>query len=63
MMHRHGWSGPRAPSNTCFAWFVWDERSPQKCIVDWFDWKELRSSTLAQGPENDYIITKIGVGE
>jgi hypothetical protein len=39
MMHRHGWQGPRAPSNTCFAWFIWDERSDQKRIVDWFDWK------------------------
>ena len=40
MMHRHGWEGPRAPSNTCFAWFIWDER-PQKRVVDWFDWKRL----------------------
>ena len=39
MMHRHGWQGKRAPSNTCFAWFVWDLRSENKCIVDWFDWK------------------------
>jgi hypothetical protein len=43
MMHRHGWQGPRAPSNTCFAWFVWDERSKQKRIVDWFDWKAITS--------------------
>lgn len=40
MMHRHGWSGPRAPSNTCFAWFIWDARCEQKRIVDWFDWKQ-----------------------
>lgn len=40
MMHRHGWTGPRAPSNTCFAWFIWDERSKQKRTVDWFDWKQ-----------------------
>jgi hypothetical protein len=43
MMHRHGWQGPRAPSNT-FAWFVWDERSDQKRIVDWFDWKVIAAS-------------------
>ncbi len=43
MMHRHGWQGPRAPSNTCFAWFVWDERSDQKRVVDWFDWKAIAS--------------------
>jgi hypothetical protein len=41
MMHRHGWQGPRAPSNTCFAWFVWDERSTQKRVIDWFDWKAI----------------------
>ena len=41
MMHRHGWQGRRAPSNTCFAWFVWDKRSEQKRVVDWFDWKTI----------------------
>jgi hypothetical protein len=41
MMHRHGWTGPRAPSNTCFAWFIWDKAAAHKRIVDWFDWKEL----------------------
>ncbi len=43
MMHRHGWQGPRAPSNTCFAWFVWDARSDQKRVLDWFDWKVIAS--------------------
>ncbi len=40
MMHRHGWQGPRAPSNTCFAWFVWDARAEEKQRVDWFDWRD-----------------------
>ena len=40
MMHRYGWSGPRAPSNTCFAWFIWDAHAEQKRIVDWYDWKQ-----------------------
>lgn len=40
MMHRLGWEGPRAPSNTCFAWFVWDREEAQKRIVDWFDWRD-----------------------
>jgi hypothetical protein len=40
MMHRHGWQGPRAPSNTCFAWFVWDSEAKEKQRVDWFDWRE-----------------------
>lgn len=41
MMHRYGWQGPRAPSNTCYAWFVWDACSEQKRVVDWFDWKQV----------------------
>lgn len=24
MMHREGWTGPRASSATAFAWFIWD---------------------------------------
>ena len=40
MVHRYGWEGPRAPSNTCHAWFVWDERSKQKSVMHWFDWKD-----------------------
>jgi hypothetical protein len=40
MMHRHGWQGPRAPSNTCFAWFIWDRNAEQKRVIDWFDWKD-----------------------
>jgi hypothetical protein len=47
MMHRHGWQGKRAPSNTCFAWFVWDRRSDTKCVVDWFDWKEIAAGAAA----------------
>jgi hypothetical protein len=44
MMHRYGWAGPRAPSNTCFAWFIWDSNAKQKQIVDWFDWKNISKS-------------------
>lgn len=40
MMHRHGWNGPTAPSNTCFAWFVWDASATQKRLIDWFDWRD-----------------------
>ena len=41
MMHRHGWSGPQAPRNTCHAWFVWDAKSSLRGQLDWFDWKDL----------------------
>lgn len=40
MMHRLGWSGPRTSSNTCFAWFIWDSRSIEKCRFNWFDWRD-----------------------
>jgi hypothetical protein len=58
MMHRHGWQGPRAPSNTCFAWFIWDKRSDQKRIVDWFDWKVLasdKSNNVRRGQQMDLL--------
>jgi hypothetical protein len=43
MMHRHGWTGPTAPSNTCYAWFIWDARDARRCtfIGGWFDWRAL----------------------
>lgn len=41
MLHRHGWTGKRAASNTAFAWFVWDAASGVKQRLDWFDWKHL----------------------
>jgi hypothetical protein len=40
MMHRYGWNGPQASSNTCFAWFVWDAATTQKGVIGWFDWSE-----------------------
>lgn len=39
MMHRQGWEGPRAASNTAHAWFIWDGPA-DRCEVRWFDWKE-----------------------
>ncbi len=53
MMHRHGWAGPRAPSNTCFAWFIWDKRSSEKRVIDWFDWKLMASSSKGPPPRGD----------
>lgn len=39
MMHRLGWEGPIAPSNTCFAWFIWDSSSDVGKL-GWFDWMD-----------------------
>lgn len=41
MMHRHGWDGPIAGSNTCFAWFIWQASAKHSGRVRWFDWKNL----------------------
>ena len=42
MMHRLGYDGPKSSSNTCFAWFVWDQSTPksQRGQINWFDWKD-----------------------
>jgi hypothetical protein len=40
MMHRHGWTGPRASSNTCHSWVVWSTAAARQTVVDWFDWRE-----------------------
>ena len=40
MMHRYGWNGPRAPSNTPHCWLVWDRGSPRQFPQD-FDWRKL----------------------
>jgi hypothetical protein len=38
MMHRDGWTGPRATSSTAFAWFVWEaEAGPT--VVDRITWE------------------------
>ena len=55
MMHRHGWQGPRAPSNTCHAWFVWDERSKQKSVMHWFDWKDYPAPDLTRPPRRGRV--------
>jgi hypothetical protein len=34
MMHRHGWTGPRATSSIPFAWFCWDRNHLGPTIID-----------------------------
>ncbi len=34
MMHRHGWTGPRATSSIPFAWFCWDRNHIGPAIID-----------------------------
>jgi hypothetical protein len=40
MMHRHGWTGKKAGSAVCHAWFVWDKRHEGRPAVQWFDWRD-----------------------
>jgi hypothetical protein len=43
-MHRHGWVGKRVSSNQCFAWFVFQANSTDKCRLGWFDYKTLETA-------------------
>jgi hypothetical protein len=42
MMHRDGWTGPRASSAIPFAWFVWDRDHRGPTIVDRISWESDR---------------------
>jgi hypothetical protein len=46
MMHRYGWNGPRAPSNTPHCWLIWERGAPRRFPQD-FDWR----AVLAQAGE------------
>jgi hypothetical protein len=37
-MHRDGWSGPRASSSMCFAWFVFDANHVGLTTIDRISW-------------------------
>lgn len=39
MMHRDGWSGPKASSAVAFAWFVWDGDTGAP-VLNRIDWRE-----------------------
>jgi hypothetical protein len=39
MMHRHGWSGPRASSATAYAWFVFDRNHHGPTELQRISWK------------------------
>jgi hypothetical protein len=43
MMHRDGWSGPRASSGMSFAWFCWDREHHGLATVNRISWKKSTS--------------------
>ncbi|MBB4192770.1 hypothetical protein [Rhizobium aethiopicum] len=47
MMHRDGWTGPKAGSAVCHAWFVFDKRHEGRPQVQWFDWKDYAPMAVA----------------
>lgn len=40
MMHLHGWTGPKAGSAVCHAWFVFDKRHEGRPQIQWFDYRD-----------------------
>jgi hypothetical protein len=41
MMHRAGWTGKRAPSNTAYSWVIWDGRANARELPRRFNWREI----------------------
>jgi hypothetical protein len=60
MLHRDGWTGPKANSGMAFAWFVWDRahRGPTELRrLSWEDARDLcpkieRSPGMSRGPQS-----------
>jgi hypothetical protein len=63
MMHRYGWTGNRAPSNTPHCWLVWKRGAPREFPQD-FDWRELlaRQPGHSWNARGDEIVTSSDVG-
>jgi hypothetical protein len=38
MLHRDGWTGPKASSAMCFAWFVWERSHIGPTTIDRISW-------------------------
>jgi hypothetical protein len=57
MMHRYGWTGPKAPSNTAFCWMIWDQAYSGPTVVDWFDWRNHASGPIDESEDEgeDFI--------
>lgn len=58
MMHRLGWTGPEAPSNTCHAWFIWRQPLSGASQIQWFDWMDYQSTSI---PTLDFDPDSIGM--
>lgn len=54
MMHRSGWTGPRASSGMCFAWFVWDRNHNGPTTFDRITWTARPDMGTPQGMPDEY---------
>jgi hypothetical protein len=41
MMHRFGWTGKHAPSNTPHSWAIWDKRANHREFPRRFNWRKI----------------------
>jgi hypothetical protein len=60
MMHRQGWTGPRASSNTPYCWIIW-ERGAAREHPTRFYWRRLlrpRHPVLLSGAAHDTAVTR-----
>jgi hypothetical protein len=51
MMHRKGWTGPKASSAISFAWFVWDTSYHGRTTIDRISW--VRAEPMYSGLQLD----------
>lgn len=58
MMHRDGWTGPKANSGSAFAWFCWDRthRGPAS-LHRWF-WRD--TASVEAGASKETVIARAG---
>jgi hypothetical protein len=48
-MHRAGWTGKRASSNTAYSWAIWDGRANAREFPRRFNWREICALPEWQG--------------
>jgi hypothetical protein len=47
MLHRDGWTGPKANSAMCFAWFCWNRDHKGPTVIDRISWENSNDGTGA----------------
>lgn len=52
MMHRAGWTGPKATSAIAFAWFVWDLQHRGPATIDRISWDDYDPVADVEGSFN-----------